>query len=107
MRRPLFAVALFAVILSALCLKGGWAEEAPPGCVSAGWLEDGGELKITGQVYQKNETSVYLRSVVIIDSDSLDSKPLQSNLSHPDLLQPDSLYSGTFGQKIPIMENII
>ncbi len=95
MRRPLFAVALFLVVVSAICLKGGWAEEAPPGCVSADRLEADSEIRITGQVYQKNETSIYLRSVVY----------LQSNI----YFQSNALGQSAADsrQLIPIWENII
>ncbi len=95
MRRPLFAVALFLVVVSAICLKGGWAEEAPPGCVSADRLEADSEIRITGQVYQKNETSIYLRSVVYLQS---------NNYFQINALGQSAADSR---QLIPIWENII
>ncbi|HBA48081.1 MAG TPA: hypothetical protein DCZ91_09855 [Lachnospiraceae bacterium] len=70
MRRPLFAAALFLVIIASIRLGTGWAEEVPYGCISTNQLDIGGELLITGQVYQKNETSVYLKSVVLVTSNA-------------------------------------
>ncbi len=70
MRRPLFAAAVFLVMIAAIRLKTGWAEEVPDGCISTDQLDTGRELLIAGQVYQKNETSVYLRSVVLATSNA-------------------------------------
>nr|WP_296464937.1 ComEC/Rec2 family competence protein [uncultured Acetatifactor sp.] len=71
MKRPLFLVALFLVVIAALRLGAGGAEDVPPGYVSAEQLEEAEELLIAGQVYQKDETSIYLKSVVIYDSNAL------------------------------------
>jgi len=67
----LFLVALFLVVIAALRLGAGGAEDVPPGYVSAEQLEEAEELLIAGQVYQKDETSIYLKSVVIYDSNAL------------------------------------
>ena len=69
MKRPLFLASLFLVMVAALRLLAGGA--APPGAVSTAQLKTGEELSIAGQVYQKDETSVYLKSVVILKSDAL------------------------------------
>ena len=71
MKRPLFLVALFLVVIAALRLGAGGADDVPPGFVSAKRLEAAKELLIAGQVYQKDETSIYLKSVVIYDSNAL------------------------------------
>lgn len=71
MKRPLFLAALFLVVIAALRLGAGGAEDVPPGYVSAKELEAAQELLIAGQVYQKDETSIYLKSVVIYDSNAL------------------------------------
>ena len=89
MKRPLFLAALFLVVIAALRLGAGGAEDVPPGYVSAKELEAAQELLIAGQVYQKDETSIYLKSVVIYDSNA----PGQS--------------AGVSGQGIPCAENFI
>ena len=94
MRRPLFAVALFLVILAALRLKSGWAEETPPGCISAGRLEADREVEVTGQVYQKDETTIYLKSVFLIQTDLSGSSAFGQSAAGS-------------RQEIPIQENII
>ncbi len=88
MRRPLFAVALFLVIAAALRLGAGGAA-APPEAVSAAQMKSGEELRIVGQVYQKDETSIYLKSVMLLNSDAL---------GHP---------AADLPQSIPCVENII
>lgn len=70
MRRPLFAAALFLVVIAAVRLKVGWADDVQPGFVSTEWLSASDTLLVTGQVYQKDDTSFYLRSVVIRESNA-------------------------------------
>ena len=89
MKRPLFLAALFLVVIAAHPLGTGGAEDLPPGYVSAKELGAAQELLIAGQVYQKDETSIYLKSVVIYDSNA----PGQS--------------AGVSGQGIPCAENFI
>ena len=89
MKRPLFLAALFLVVIAALRLGAGGAEDVPPGYVSAKELEAAQELLIAGQVYQKDETSIYLKSVVIYDSNALGQS------------------AGGSGQGIPCAENFI
>ena len=89
MKRPLFLVALFLVVIAALRLGAGGADDVPPGFVSAKRLEAAKELLIAGQVYQKDETSIYLKSVVIYDSNALGQS------------------AGGSGQGIPCTENFI
>nr|WP_300849014.1 ComEC/Rec2 family competence protein [uncultured Acetatifactor sp.] len=89
MKRPLFLVALFLVVIAALRLGAGGADDVPPGFVSAKRLEAAKELLIAGQVYQKDETSIYLKSVVIYDSNVLGQS------------------AGDSGQGIPCVENFI
>ena len=71
MKRPLFWAALFLVIVASVRLRAGWADGAPPGFISANRLSAAEELLVTGQVYQKDESSVYLKSVIILESDAL------------------------------------
>ncbi len=89
MRRPLFAAALFLVIIAALRLGAGGADGVPPGYISTEGLEADRILLVTGQVYQKDEKSVYLKSVVLLESDALGRSAAQSR------------------QSIPIKENLI
>ena len=64
-KRPLFTAALLVVFLAALWLEAGAADRAGPGYGGSGEPEAFQELLVTGQVYQKDETSVYLRSVIL------------------------------------------
>ena len=89
MRRPLFAATLFLVLIAALRLQTGWAEEVPYGYISTNRLDTGRELLITGQVYQKNETSFYLKSVILSSSNAFGQSAADSR------------------HEIPIQENII
>ncbi len=70
-KRPLFLAALFLVIVAALRLGAGGASNPPPGFRSTAELNTAEELLIAGQVYQKDETSIYLKSVVILKSHAL------------------------------------
>ncbi len=89
MKRPLFLVALFLVVIAALRLGAGGADDVPSGFVSARQLEAARELLIAGQVYQKDESSIYLKSVVIYKSDAFGQS------------------AGDSGQGIPCVENFI
>lgn len=82
-KRPLFLAALFLVIVAALRLGAGGASGPPPGFVDAAQLAAGKELSIAGQVYQKDETSVYLKSVVILKSDALGHSAADSRQGLP------------------------
>lgn len=82
-KRPLFLVALFLVIVAALRLGAGGASGPPPGFVDTAQLAAGKELLIAGQVYQKDETSVYLKSVVILKSDALGHSAADSRQGLP------------------------
>lgn len=70
MRRPLFWVALCLVIIAALRLETGSCDRPRAGYVGTSRLEAYEQLTITGQVYQKDDESVYLKSVNLITSDS-------------------------------------
>lgn len=86
--------ALFLVILAAIRVGVGWAEEVPDGCVSTRQLDAFTELTITGQVYQKDETNIYLKSVILSGS----------SLARSDALGQSAADSR---QEIPVQENII
>ena len=82
-KRLLFLAALFLVIVAALRLGAGGASGPPPGFVDTAQLAAGKELLIAGQVYQKDETSVYLKSVVILKSDALGHSAADSRQGLP------------------------
>ena len=89
-KRPLFTAALLAVLLTALWLEIGGAGRAGPGQVGPGELEASSGLLVTGQVYQKDETSIYLKSVSL----------MQSSDAH-------GQWSQESGSKIPCQDNFI
>ena len=82
-KRPLFTTALLVVFLAALWLEAGAADRAGPGYGGSGEPEAFQELLVTGQVYQKDETSVYLRSVIL--SYSSNSAILSNSPNSPNL----------------------
>ncbi|MCI9436150.1 MAG: DNA internalization-related competence protein ComEC/Rec2 [Lachnospiraceae bacterium] len=89
MRRPLFMAALFLVMIAALRLKTGRADELQEGCIRAGTLEADSQVVITGQVYQKDESNIYLKSVFYAGSNAFGQSAADSQ------------------QFVPIQENII
>ena len=68
MRRPLLAAALCVVVIAATRLHTEKASNVPSGYISTKSLEASCELLVTGQIYQKDENSVYLKAVSISDS---------------------------------------
>ncbi len=82
MKRPLSLVALFLVIVAALRLWAG-GRAAPPGAVSTTQLQTKEELWIAGQVYQKDETSIYLKSVCILKSNAYGHSTADSRQGSP------------------------
>lgn len=86
MRRPLFAAALCMVILAVALLQSGVADRNKPGCIRAEQLDTAGTLHVTGQIYQKDEKSIYIKSVILCTSDasgqskSEQKVPCQDNL---------------------------
>lgn len=93
MRRPLFWVALCLVIIAVLRLETGSCDRPRAGYIGTSRLEAYEQLTITGQVYQKDDESVYLKSVNLITSD---------------LLRFNITVQSAVGsqQQIPIQENI-
>ena len=104
MKRPLFAAALCVVFLAAVWLESGAADQVRPGYIRAEELNVSGTLLVTGQVYQKDETSVYLRSVVLSESAICESVISESILSGSDALGQSV---GKSGKKIPCQDNFI
>lgn len=92
MRRPLFWVAICLVIAGILRLTAG--DAAPrAGCVSTDSLEAYEVLTITGQVYQKDRESIYLKSIDLIFSEVSETV----GQVRPDVESQ---------RKIPVQENI-
>lgn len=65
MRRPLFWVALFLVLITAVRLKTGVLDTEQSGVVRVGSLEAGEKLTVTGQVYKKDNQSIYLQDISV------------------------------------------
>ena len=65
MRRPLFWVALFLVIITAVRLKTGVLDAEQPGVVRVGSLETSEKLTVTGQVYKKDNQTIYLQDISV------------------------------------------
>ncbi len=97
MRRPLFWVALCLVVVAALRLWTGACGTRLTGCVSTGELPGYETLAVTGQVYQKDDESIYLRSVKLTAFHSLDFS--ESGAA--------ALSAVESQQEIPIQEKII
>jgi len=89
MRRPLLVVAFCLVVITAIRLKMGWLDRVRPGCITFEQIEASDTLCVTGQVYQKNEDSITLRSVILLQSDAFGQS------------------AGDFRQEISCQENLI
>ncbi len=109
MKRPLFAAALCVVFLAAAWLESGAADQVRPGYIRAEELNVSGTLLVTGQVYQKDETSVYLRSVALSESAISESVISESVISESILSGSDALGQsvGKSGKKIPCQDSFI
>lgn len=89
-KRPLFLAALLAVLLTALWLEAGGAGRAGPGYSGSEEPEASSGLAVTGQVYQKDETSIYLKSVSLLHLSDAYGQSVQES-----------------GKKTPCKENLI
>lgn len=78
-KRPLFFAALLTVFLTALWLETGAANRAGPGGAGPGESKTSSGLLVTGQVYQKDETSVYLKSVSLFHSSDAFGQSVQES----------------------------
>lgn len=78
MRRPLFLVALCLVIVCAIRLWIGGADVAWNERMMAAGLSESEMWTVTGQVYQKEEGSIYLKSIVISNSSALGQSAAES-----------------------------
>ncbi len=81
MRRPLFWVAFCLVVIAVLRLETGSCDRLRTGYVSTGGLQAYEQITITGQVYQKDDESVYLKSVYWISHDPSEYSSTRSRLS--------------------------
>lgn len=100
MRRPLALAALFLVIVAAIRLGAGWADGVPPGRTSAAQLPEAAELLVTGQVYQKDGTSLYLKSVIVLESDASGQSAADSRREI--LCQENLICELADGQEVPL-----
>ena len=78
MRRPLFAVAVCLVICCAIWLKVSGATGETRDDFPADWSGESTVLTITGQVYQKEEDSIYLKSIIISNSNAFGQSAAES-----------------------------
>ena len=65
MRRPLFWVALSFVLITAVRLKTGALDVKQPGVVRVGSLETSKNLIVAGQVYKKDNQTIYLQDISV------------------------------------------
>lgn len=72
MRRPLFWVAICLIIIAALRLETGNVSMPRAGDSGESLPEAYTPLTMTGQVYQKDDESIYLRSISLMTSDSFE-----------------------------------
>lgn len=84
MRRPLFWVALFLVLITAVRLKTGILDAGQPDAVRVGSLEASEKLTVTGQVYKKDNQTIYLQDISV----HLDS---QAGISRQNISCKDNL----------------
>lgn len=68
MRRPLLLASLCLVAVTGALLHFGLFDRVPEGQVSAAALAPGETVTLTGQVYEKDSQSIFLKSVNIISS---------------------------------------
>lgn len=103
MRRPLFWVALFLVLITAVRLKMGVLDAEQPGVVRVGSLETGEKLTVTGQVYKKDNQTIYLQDISV----HLDSQAgISRQNSQADIFQQNSRVSN-YRQSISCEDNLI
>lgn len=98
MRRPLFWVALLLVIIAAVRLETGDPENERPGMISAQSLGSFEELILTGQVYKKDNQTLYLQDV---------SVHMQTFEGSQDPSQEAVSKAGSSRQSISCKDNII
>lgn len=98
MRRPLLWVALLLVIIAAIRLETGGLSAVPEGMADAVTLGICQEMTVTGQVYKKDDQTIYLQDIYV----RLEDFEGSIDLSQKDLSQAIFL-----GQNIPCKDNII
>lgn len=109
MRRPLFWVALCLVIIATLRLETGSFERPRAETVSTSRLQAYEQLVITGQVYQKDDENIYLKSVSLVNTDSSESGPSKFILSGLNSSESHKTTQSVVESQlqVPIQENII
>ena len=98
MRRPLFWVALLLVVIAAIRLETGGLSAVPAGMVDAVTLGVRQELTVTGQVYKKDNQTIYLQDIHV---------RLENFEGFLDLSQEDFSQTIFPEQNIPCKDNII
>ncbi|MCH5338847.1 MAG: ComEC/Rec2 family competence protein [Acetatifactor sp.] len=98
MRRPLFWVALFLIIIAAVRLETGEPGTVPEGVVNGRSLGICQELTVTGQVYKKDNQNLYLQDIIVC---------FQASTESEDSFHTDISQAGVSRQNIPCQDNII
>lgn len=98
MRRPLFWVALLLVIIAAIRLETGRLNTVPEGMADAVSIGIRRELTVTGQVYKKDDQTIYLQDIYV---------RLEDFEGFTDLSQEDLSQAIFLSQSIPCKDNII
>lgn len=99
-RRPLFLAAVLLVTAAALRLGTGGAAEPEPGCVSIKECETYARLLVTGQVYGKDESCIYLKSVLLSEANA--SGQFAADLQHALPCQENIICDTEFAGEIPL-----
>ena len=82
MKRPLLAAALCIVVIATMRLETGGMDRIRPDCISTKTLEASETLLVTGQVYQKDEQSIYLKSIMLSMSNAIGQSAGSSRQEH-------------------------
>ena len=98
MRRPLFWVALFLVLITAVRLKTGSFDTEQPGVVRVRSLGANEKLTVTGQVYKKDNQTIYLQDISVY----LDSQAGISRQNSRTGASGQNLRTGASGQNLQI-----
>lgn len=99
-RRPLFLAAVLLVAAAALRLGGMGAAEPEPGCVSIKAYEAYAPLLAAGQVYRKEESCIYLKSVLLTEANA--SGQFAANLQQALPCQENIICETEFAGEIPL-----
>lgn len=102
MRRPLFWVALCLVAVLAVRLKAGGLKEAPEGSGLYQFTAYD-RITVTGQVYQKDDQSLYLQNISVCGQSSEESDLSQAGYSRQTISCKDNIICKTeAAEEVPL-----